>query len=267
MDPLPAPDQLPANSLMQHIRDRGKMIVAVDEETAGLSARNPVTGELEGLEIDLLNKIAEAIFGDTHDRLQFKTVTPQQKIEFPKTGRVDIAASAISMSCERWQDVAFTSEYFQAELAFLVRNDSPVHRQADLAGRRVCMPTGSSTIKTLEQEIDPGLETAAVLYLVDARQDCLVALQEGKVDAYLGHDTFVRGMADEDPQTRIVPQGHLQHYGMAVNQAHPEFVRFVNGVLEQLRRDGSLQQMYADSFDVTKFHPTVPATVATRTAS
>ena len=32
---------------------------------------------------------------------------------------------------------------------------------------------------------------------------------------------------------------------MAIGQAHPDFVRFVNGVLDQTRSDGSWRAIYA----------------------
>jgi polar amino acid transport system substrate-binding protein len=264
--PVPTPAQFPPGSLMQKIRDRGKLVVAVDEETKGLSSRN-FEGDLEGLEIALVNEIARAIFGDVDNRLELKTVTPKQKIDFPKHDEVDVAASAISMTCERWQDVAFTSEYLEARHALLVRNDSAINAPVDLAGRRVCVTKGSSSVRLLEDEINPTLPTKAVQYPVDFRHDCLRALQEGTADAYLGHDTFLRGMAEEDPTMRIVPQGQRQHYAMAVSPAHPEFVQYVNGVLEELRENGGLEQLYDRWLLSGRFpdvHPTVPPTVPPR---
>ena len=63
--------------------------------------------------------------------------------------------------------------------------------------RRVCMTKGSTSIDTLGDAWR--LQPPPVPRLVDARTDCLVALQEGEVDAYFGHDTFLVGMVDQDP--------------------------------------------------------------------
>ena len=47
------------------------------------------------------------------------------------------------------------------------------------------------------------------------------------MDAYFGHDTFLVGMVAQDPGLRIVPQGDLQHYGIAVGpgQRHARALR------------------------------------------
>jgi polar amino acid transport system substrate-binding protein len=74
---------------------------------------------------------------------------------------------------------------------------------------------------------------------VDQRTDCLVALQEGRVAAISSDDAILLGFKAQDPNTKIVgPRLADEPYGMAINRGHPEFVRFVNGVLERLRDDG-----------------------------
>ena len=226
---------------MSPIIKRGRLVVAVDENTEGLASRDS-DGQLVGLEIDVARAIAGSIFGDGSDaRLQLRTVTTKQKVDYPAHGDADLAISAISMTCDRWDKVAFSSEYFTARHEFLVRKDSPVQAASDLAGRRVCMTKGSTSIGTLA---GLRLQPPPVPRLVDARTDCLVALQEGEVDAYFGHDTFLVGMVAQDPGLRIVPQGDLQHYGIAVGPDNVTLVRYVNGVLDRLREDGTLARLY-----------------------
>ena len=79
--------------------------------------------------------------------------------------------------------------------------------------------------------------------LVDTRNDCLLAIQEGTVDAYLGHNTFINGMLEQDPGLRTVEKGTASRYGIAMNLDHTYFVQYVNGVLDELRADGTLPSL------------------------
>ncbi len=86
---------------------------------------------------------------------------------------------------------------------------------------------------------------------VTARTDCLVALQERRVDAILLPNSILAGLQAQDPTTRMLsplPQPEAQNsYGIAVSQNHPDLVRFVNALLERWRTDGTLAALQADS--------------------
>jgi polar amino acid transport system substrate-binding protein len=238
--PLPPPGQMPEGTPMREIQDHGKLVVGIDENTLGWAALNPETNDIEGLEVDLVKEIARAIFGDPN-QIVFKTVVTAQKNEVVRTGDVDLTASADSMSCDRWNIVSFSSEYFTAHQKLMVRVDSPIHGASDLAGRTVCVTAGSSSVALL-QEIAPKARSLEV----QGRTDCLVALQQGDAAAYLAHDTFLLGMVRQDPQNmQILPTEYsTQDYGIAIAHERPALVRFVNGVLEQMRGDGRLVALY-----------------------
>ena len=55
------------------------------------------------------------------------------------------------------------------------------------------------------------------------------------------------GMQEQDPTVKILTGDDLgtQHYGIAIpHTPHEELARFVNGVLDRLRDDGSLAGLY-----------------------
>ena len=63
---MPTPGQMPAGSYMAQIQARGYLNVGVDDNTYLWGYRDPATGQLTGFDIDMLDQVAEAIFGPSY---------------------------------------------------------------------------------------------------------------------------------------------------------------------------------------------------------
>ena len=228
------------------IRKHGKLVVGVDQGTPGWGFRDPTDGNLKGLEVELLHRIANEIFqNDDPTNIEFKTLDTAQRITAVQQGKVDMVASLLSATCARWKVVDFSSVYFLAQQALLVDNASPIRSLADLAGRRVCATQGSTSIAHIA-----AIAPKAILYPVESRSDCVVALQEGDVDAITSDDTILRSFQSQDhiQLTRLVDlpprYAEVEPYAIAITKSHEDLVRFVNGVLADMRQDGTLQGLY-----------------------
>jgi polar amino acid transport system substrate-binding protein len=235
--PLPSPNNIPSNTFMEFIRHRGYLIVGVDQNTKLLGYYNPDTTQYEGFDIDIANEIAKAIFGaDWPSRIRYRALLTTQRIPAVKAGSVDIVADAVTVNCDRTNDVDFSNVYFMSHERILVRKDSKadIKSQEDLRGKQVCVTSGGTALSNLKKKLP-----YASPYIVGARTDCLVALQLGAVDGILTDDAILEGFLAQDPHTRLLG-GDLtdEPYGLAIAKAHPEFVRFVNSVLEQMRSNG-----------------------------
>jgi len=240
--PLPSPSQMPGGTYMRTIQERGSLVVGVDQNTLLLGARDPVDGQIKGFEIDLARQIAKAVFGD-ENRVELKAISSAQRLPFVQNQTIDLAVDAVTVNCARLQQVTFSTIYYDASQKVLVPTDSTATQLQDLAGQKVCATKGSTSLEFIRHyPSTPPL----VPYPVDLRSDCLVALQEGRVDAISSDDAILAGFQAQDPYTKIVgPPLTDEPYGMAINQDHPEFVRFVNGVLDGMRADGIWSAIYA----------------------
>jgi polar amino acid transport system substrate-binding protein len=251
----PAPGAMPPGSFMARIEKRGYLIAGVDQNTMLFAYFNPVAGpggRVEGFEIDLLRRLAQAIFGDPN-RIQLKAITTAERIAAIQSGSVDVVADAMTITCARRRQVDFSSVYYDAKQRILVASDSPAGSVADLGGKPVCATVGSTSLDTLLR-----LTPRPTPYTVAQRTDCLVALQQGLVSAITSDDSILLGFKAQDPDTKIVgPWLADEPYGMAISPAHPDFVRFVNGVLAGMRANGSWRAIY--SRWLGRLVPTIPA--------
>jgi polar amino acid transport system substrate-binding protein len=249
---LPQPGRMPVGTYMHTIQQQGSLRVGVDQNTDGFAARDPSTGEIAGFDVDLAHEISRAILGDPN-RVVLVPVLTDDKIDAVQRRTVDITVDAITITCDRANNVDFSAEYYTAQQQLLARNDRAAAVQRDLSGRRICVAKGSSSgaiLRQVDAELTASGRRGVSIVEVDARTDCLIAIQEGEVDAYFGHDTFLYGMRKQDPTTSIVPAPLPRattesHYGIAITPGKPEFVRFVNGVLEQLPRTKQWDDMRA----------------------
>ena len=206
----------------------------------GFGYLNPFTGRIEGFEIDLARELARAIFG-APGHLQLRALTVPQRIPSVQQGSVDIVVDAVTITCTRRQQVDFSTVYYDAKQRVLVPISSKARGLQDLGGKRVCASAQSTPIQVIKHQRSHPIAVSAPQAI-----DCLVELQQGGVDAISTDDSILAGFKAQDPYTKIVgPSLADVPYGMAISKAHPEFVRFVNGVLARMRADGTWRRIYA----------------------
>lgn len=224
---------------MARIVERGRLRVGVDQNTYLFGFRDPHTGDLTGFDIDLAREIARALFGDP-DRIQLVAISSADRIPAIESGQVDLVVRTMTMTCDRWQRVAFSTEYFTAGQRVLVRRDSPVQSIDDLQGQKVCAAAGSTSLQNIAAAASGPVPVSVVDWT-----DCLVLLQQGEVAAISTDDSILAGMAAQDPTTHVVGDRFTtEPYGIAIAAEAEDLVRFVNAVLERLRADGTWTELY-----------------------
>lgn len=237
---LPSPGDLPSGSTMADIRKRGRLIAGVSADTYLLGSRDPISGRVEGFDIDMVKAVTKAIFGD-ETKYQLRVITAAQRIPALESGDVDIVARAMSITCARWEQIAFSSEYYRAGQKVLVRKGAKATTLAQLDGQRVCAPRGTSSMDYLMKNAPQAIAVGS-----DNHTGCLTLFQQGKVDAITGDDTVLAGLAAQDPYAVVPEQKALtaEPYGLGVNAKQVDLVRFVNARLAQMRDNGEWTTIY-----------------------
>jgi polar amino acid transport system substrate-binding protein len=235
--PLPAPGAMPAGSTMARIAERGRLIAGVDQGKYLAGYRDPQTGELRGSDIDIVHTIAQAVLGDP-DKVQFVVLDIADRVAALERGEVDVVVDHFTVTCARQRTVEFSTPYLPAVQRLLVPVGSGVREIEDLAGQRLCTSRGSTTedsLRALPVELD--------LLTLRGIPDCMVALERGQVAAVSSDEVILAGLAAQDPQTEIVGRPLAeQAYAVGMRRDQPDLVRFVNGLLERSREDGSLAE-------------------------
>jgi polar amino acid transport system substrate-binding protein len=237
--PPPPPGAMPAGSTMAAIVARGALIVGVDQATVPLSYRDPRTGELTGLDVAVAREMARAILGDP-SRVRFRIESSAQRIPNLLDGSVDMVVQAMTITCARKRQVGMSAVYYEAAQRLVVPRTSPVTGIADLGGRPVCAPLGTTSIATLQNSRGSNGRPPTVVG-VPENSDCLVLLQQEQVDAATTDDAILTGFALEDRRLEVRGAAlDAEPYGIAVAPQRTDLLRFVNGTLDRMRADGTL---------------------------
>ena len=228
-----------ADDAVADIRDRGRLIVGLDIGSNLFSFRDPITGQINGFDVDIAGEVARDIFG-TPSQVEYRILSSADRITALQSNEVDIVVKTMTITCERRKQVNFSTVYLMAHQRILAARDSSITQASDLSGRRVCVVDGTTSLNRIQQ-----ISPSPIIVSVVTWADCLVALQQRQADAVSTDDSILAGLVAQDPYLHIVgPSLNEEPYGIGVNLHNTGLVRVVNATLERLRRDGTWNTLY-----------------------
>jgi polar amino acid transport system substrate-binding protein len=250
----PFPNKAEADAAVANIRNRGRLIVGLDIGSNLFSFRDPITGEITGFDVDIAGEVARDIFG-TPSQVEYRILSSADRTTALQNNQVDIVVKTMSITCERRKLVNFSTVYLTAYQRIMAARDSAITQASDLSGKRVCVARGTTSLKRIQQ-----ITPAPIIVSVVTWADCLVALQQRQVDAVSTDDAILAGLVAQDPYLHIVgPSLNQEPYGIGVNLENTGLVRFVNGTLERIRRDGTWNTLYRKWLTVLGPAPAPPS--------
>lgn len=160
------------------------------------------------------------------------------------TGDYDVVwfSQAITQDRRAWAD--FTRPYGRFDEAVLVREDSPIHTLADLAGKRLGSLAGSSPLPLIEAL--PDLEWVPFQGADHTRPTLLTALAQGAIDALVGDALLLLTAEADTTSLRVAFQLPTQiPFGIGVLPGNRELLEALNQAINQLIMNGTLAKLWA----------------------
>ena len=199
-------------------------------------------GEVVGIEVDILNKIAEKMGMELDiQQMDFDSVIPGVQ-----AGKFDVGMSGITVTDKRKENVDFSSVYFMAAQAIVVADGSSITGKADLEGKKVSVQTGTTAE---EYCMGNGYEVLAFT----ANNDAAAALTAGKVDAWVVDNEVALAMALELGLTVLDEAMTSEPYAFALQKGSDLLAPF-NEALDALLTDGTIEQIF-QQYGVTYIAP------------
>lgn len=249
----PFDNKADADAAVADIRKRGRLVVGLDIGSNLFSFRDPITGEITGFDVDIAGEVSRDIFG-TPAQVEYRILSSADRIAALQNKKVDVVVKTMTITCERRKQVNFSTVYLMANQRILAPRDSTISQASDLSGKRVCVVDGTTSLKRIQQ-----ISPAPIIVSVVTWADCLVALQQRQADAVSTDDSILAGLVAQDPYLHIVgPSMNQEPYGIGVNLDNTGLVRFVNGTLERIRRDGTWNTLYRKWLTVLGPAPSPP---------
>ncbi|MEV0554097.1 glutamate ABC transporter substrate-binding protein [Streptomyces sp. NPDC050597] len=241
-----APDSGPQDgATVQKIKQDGYLTVGVDQNSYRFGYRDPnstsKTATLEGFDIDLVHAIADEILGKKDAEVRFKAIPTSERIPAIQDGKVDMVVRTMTINCDRLEDVAFSSPYFETGQQVLAPKKSDVTGyDKSLAGKRICTAKGSTAFDALTAGKQDGRLVASADFekrTVPNQLDCLVRLQLGEVDAVVTDGALAASQAAQDPTVQLKGEPFTdEYYGVAMKKDATDLIRRVNQILVDYRK-------------------------------
>ncbi len=226
-------------NLYEYIIQKDNVIVGISFDSKPFGFKD-TDGQIKGLEADLAKEIVKRLLG-SEDKVIFKNVNAQDRINAAKSGDVDMVISTMTITPQRKKQINFSNPYFIAGQVICVRKDSKIDSIYDLMNKRVIVELGTTGEKNIKRFIPN-----ALIQGYNNNFDAMESFKSGFADAITTDDSLLQGLVAENQEYLLLP-GKLtkEPYGIAFRKSKDtkSFKKRVNEIIKEIKSDGTLIQL------------------------
>lgn len=209
----------------------GKIRVGINYGNFAIATRDPVTGELRGVAIDLVQEVGRRVSVPV-ELVGAPGAAPA--LEGLLAGTLDIGSIAYESSRE--SRLAFTRSFFQVEATYLVPPGSPLRTIADVD--REGVRVGVSAKSAYESYLGRTFRHAKTVGGVGV-PGAAELLYSGKVDAMAGQKHRLVAAGEKLPGSRVLDGSFLTiHQTFAMPKEREAGIRYLREFIEEAHASG-----------------------------
>ncbi|TLD88687.1 cysteine ABC transporter substrate-binding protein [Helicobacter sp. MIT 05-5294] len=224
---------------LESIKQKGEITIGVFSDKPPFGFVNS-TGENDGFDVYISRQIAKDLLGDS-SKVKFELVEAASRVEFLKSGKVDVIMANFTQTKEREEVVDFATPYMKVALGVVSKNGE-IQSVEDLKGKKLIINKGT-TADFYFTKNHPEIE----LLKYDQNTEAFLALKDGR-GAALAHDNLlVFAWAKENPEfaVGIGKLGDEDVIAPAVKKGDKELLEWLNNEIKTLNENGFMQEAYA----------------------
>lgn len=233
-----------SGTTMAELADSGNITIGVKFDQPGIGFMPPGADTPEGFDIEMA-KIVAGKLGIAPEDITWKETVSDNREPFLENGTVDIVVASYSITEERRGVVGQAGPYYVTGQQLLVREEDKekITGPDDLEGVKTCSVTGSTSIKTVEEEY--GAEPVPF----DTYSACVTQLDNGSVDVVTTDGSILLGYAAETPdELEVVGEPFSEErYGIGFQKGDADMCEFLTTTITESFDDGSYDEAFQNT--------------------
>lgn len=235
---LASPLSAAAGGVMDRVKASGTVRVCIWPDYYGITLRDPRTGKLSGIDIDLSAEFAR----DLGLKLQYVDSSFATLIDDVKGDRCDIAMFAVGTLAQRREHLRFTRPYLESDIyGVTTRSNAVVRQWADIDKPGVAVAVAAGTF--MEPVMRQSLKQARVVSVKapDTRER---ELEAGRVDVFMTDYPYSRRLLDNADWAVLIPPPapfNVLPYAYALKPGDDEWFAAADAFVARIQGDGRLQ--------------------------
>ena len=226
-------------SSVDQIKKRGKLVLATGNYRP-FEYHDEKTNKTVGYDVDLAEVIAKKIGVPLEVKdMQFTSLIPSLQND-----QADIVIAAMYITEQRKQAVDFAKPYTKTGMVIAVNSsNTDIKSPQDLKGKTVGVKGGATSEKVAQDFKAKGIDMTIKSYKETV--DYLLDMENGRTDASINDLLNQLEYDKTHPNVKIVGDPFTKsELGIAVKKGNTDFVELINGVLDEMDKNGESKKLY-----------------------